>query len=542
MRAAWMVRIRQMESEFAFWLALIGYNKRDKSISHRIYLVYAVVFMSIWVFAVFTLFAGSGAGLLKLLNPTNPASAAAWLAFLVLAVWGSISLVRYSRRSPFMFSEDDAYLICQTPIDRRAITLAWFPAGWLESALPFWALAVTLGFSLAELGLAGQPSVMDIPSYVLMGLRALFLFLPLQMGILALLWAEGAIRLQRDINPRWVRWLALILAMVSIGALVLNIATYGLGGRLDTVWQVIYWPAIYPILAGFGVMEWVPGLITGLTWAVVGLVGLWFASRELNLSRAAQESRHLEAQQEAIRGGAFEQAQAIAQQERLGMGHPPTKLGGIPGEWALVWKDIAQSLRTFRLTATFSWIYIVVTALGIAFLPGWPPRVLAAAMWCIAVGQAVTIRLRNDLARWSILRQLPFIPSRLVLADLVSPAALCLALTWIAFLPSINQPADVGIFLMVLALPSTATVALLAAHDVLRQSRVSALMSGATGDFSSRGALLAIVGVLLPLGAVSWLSGLGLPSELCVFLGFALSACIAWIAWEVAAGALRNIE
>ena len=60
MRAAWMVRVRQMESQFAFWLALIGYDKRDKSVTHRIYLVYAMVFMAIWVFAVFTLLAGSG--------------------------------------------------------------------------------------------------------------------------------------------------------------------------------------------------------------------------------------------------------------------------------------------------------------------------------------------------------------------------------------------------------------------------------------------------------------------------------------------------
>ena len=35
MRAAWMVRVRQMEGRFAFWLALIGYNKRDKSIPQR---------------------------------------------------------------------------------------------------------------------------------------------------------------------------------------------------------------------------------------------------------------------------------------------------------------------------------------------------------------------------------------------------------------------------------------------------------------------------------------------------------------------------
>ncbi len=542
MRAAWMVRIRQMEGRFAFWLALIGYDKHDKSVTHRIYLVYAMGFMAVWIFAVFTLLAGTGAGLLKLLNPVQPAAAASWIAFLAVSAWASISLVRYTRRSPFMFSEDDAYLICQTPIDRRAVALVWFPADWLESALAFWAVAVTLGFSLAELGLQGQASIMDIPSYVLFGIRALLLFLPLQMGVLALLWAAGAVRLQRDAEPAWVRWAGLIVAVVLLGGLLANIAAIGLGGNLQPAWQIIFWPANYPIMAAFGLAGWQTGLIAGVAWALAGLMLLWYASKGLNLSRAAQESRHLEAQQQAARGGAFELAQTMAQQERLGMGHPPSHLPGRPHEWALVWKDTAQSLRTFRITTIFPWLYILATALGISLLPGWAPKAMAAAMWCIALGQAVTVRLRNDLARWSIFRQLPASPARLLLADLIAPAAAGLALTWLAFLPATSQPDGVGIVLMALALPATASVALLAAHDVLRQSQVSTLMTGATGEFSSRGALLAIVAMAVPFGVVYWLSGAGLLVEMSAILGLATGLGISWIAWQVAAGALRNIE
>lgn len=201
MHAAWLLRAKQMESRFAFWLAAIGYNRRDRSLQHRIYLVYALVFMTGWVFAVFTLFAGSGAGLLKALNPANPAAGAAGLALKLALAWTAFSLVRASRRSPFVFSEDDAYLVCQTPLDRRAVAMTWFPADWLESALPFWAGLVTLGFSLAELGLKGQATAMDIPSYVLTGLRALGAFLPVQLGLLALLWAFGALRLSGSGEP-----------------------------------------------------------------------------------------------------------------------------------------------------------------------------------------------------------------------------------------------------------------------------------------------------------------------------------------------------
>jgi hypothetical protein len=542
MRAAWMVRLRQMEGRFAFWLALIGYNRRDKSLSHRIYLAYALIFMCGWTFAVFTLLAGSGAGLLKALNLADPRAPAEWLAFLGISIWGCISLVRYSRRSPFIFSEDDAFLICQTPIDRRIVALTWFPADWLESALPFWAAMVTLGFSLAEIGLHGPASVLDIPSYVLMGLRALILFIPLQLGVLALLWAAGAVRLQRDLNPSWLRWAALMVALVLLGALALNLAAHGLGGNLDPIWKALYSPLYFPLMAAFGQAHWAPGLASGLAWALVGLAALWYASKELNLSRAAQEARGLEAQQQAMRFGEFDKAQAIAQQARLGMGHAPSRLKARPGEKAMAWKDAVQSMRTFHLTAVFPWIYISLAALGIALLPGWAPRALAAIIWCIAAGQGATLRLRRDLARWSLLRQLPFTASRLLLADLVFPWLLCLLVTWLGLLPGTILSASLGVVLMVVALPVTASVVLLAAHDILRQSHVSNLMAGAAGELSARGALFAFFSAVIPLGLVLWLVGQGLPLEMGAFTGMLLGAAIAFIAWQVASGALRDIE
>jgi hypothetical protein len=542
MRAAWMVRLRQMEGRFAFWLTLIGYNKRDKSLSHRIYLGYALVFMCFWVFAVFTLLAGSGAGLLKLLNPADPRAPAEWLAFLAISIWGVISLVRYTRRTPFVFSEDDAYLICQTPIDRRAVALAWFPADWLESALPFWAVMVTLGFSLAEIGLHGQATVLDIPAYVLMGLRALILFIPLQMGLLAALWAIGAVRLQRDRDPSWLRWAALVAAIVLVSALVLNLAAHGLSGSLDFIWKVIFSPFYFSLTAAFGQAHWAPGLAISLAWGLLGLAALWYASKDLNLSRAAQEGRGQAAQQQAMRFGDYDKAQAIAQQARLGMGHAPSPLKAQTGDKSLVWKDAVQSLRTFHVTTLFPWIYVLSAALGIALLPGWAPRALATIIWCIAGGQAATLRLRRDLARWSLLRQLPFAASRLLLADLAAPWLLCLLVTWLGLLPAAILNPGLGLLFMVLALPVTASVTLLAAQDILRQSHVSTLMAGAAGELSARGALFAFLSAVLPLGMAYWLSGQGLPLVMGVLTGILLSAAVAFAAWQVASGSLRDIE
>ncbi len=362
------------------------------------------------------------------------------------------------------------------------------------------------------------------------------------MGILALLWAAGAARLQRDIDPPWVRWGALVLALVLLSALALALAAHGLGGTLGPLWKALFSPLYFPLTAAFGQAHWMPGLAAGVGWALVGLAALWTISKDLNLSRAAQEARGLAAQQQAMRAGDFDRATAIAQQKRLGMGHTPSQLKTRSAEGALGWKDAVQSMRTFRLTAIFPWFYVLVTALGMALLPGWAPRALAAIIWCIAAGQAATQRLRSDLARWSLLRQLPFQASRLLIADLLSPWLLCLLVTGLGLLPAAFLSGSPGIVLMALALPVTASVVLLAAHDILRQSQVSALLAGAAGEVSARGAIFAFLSALIPLVLADWLAGQGLLSSMSAFTGLLVAGLIAFIAWQVAAGALKDIE
>jgi len=49
--AVWLVRSHQIAGDLRYWLTYIGYDKRDHSLSHKIYLGYATVFFSIWGFA-----------------------------------------------------------------------------------------------------------------------------------------------------------------------------------------------------------------------------------------------------------------------------------------------------------------------------------------------------------------------------------------------------------------------------------------------------------------------------------------------------------
>ena len=51
MNAVWLVRWRQLASRMRFWTAIVGYDPRDHSLSHSIYLIYVIIFFSLWGFA-----------------------------------------------------------------------------------------------------------------------------------------------------------------------------------------------------------------------------------------------------------------------------------------------------------------------------------------------------------------------------------------------------------------------------------------------------------------------------------------------------------
>jgi hypothetical protein len=227
MKPVWMVRSRQIAEKLSFWLTLIGYDPHDHSLSHRIYLIYAAVFMSLWAFAVLSLAASATAGMLTVLGIGSVGQAAAQISLLIFIVWSTYELWQVSRRSPFVFSEEDAYLICQTPVKRSIVAISWFVGDWFTQALPFWAIGIIFGFALVESQLVGKFVFADFFLYVTFGLRAWSVFLPLQLGLLALLWALGALRLQGNREWRWLPRLALIGILLIVGSLVWSIKVPG---------------------------------------------------------------------------------------------------------------------------------------------------------------------------------------------------------------------------------------------------------------------------------------------------------------------------
>src|SRR5512140_2556295 len=125
MDPVWTLLRRRLVTSLRYWLTPLGYDLRDQSLSNRIYLLYFCAFWSLWALAVFSILGSGLAQLLGLLN-AGPGPTLVALGEYGLVLWGILMLWQVSRRSPFIFSEQDAYLLCQTPVSRGKVGLAWF--------------------------------------------------------------------------------------------------------------------------------------------------------------------------------------------------------------------------------------------------------------------------------------------------------------------------------------------------------------------------------------------------------------------------------
>ncbi|OGO60293.1 MAG: hypothetical protein A2032_02595 [Chloroflexi bacterium RBG_19FT_COMBO_49_13] len=280
MSAVWLVRLRQLANRMRFWTAIVGYDPRDSSLSHRIYLIYVIIFFSAWGFAMLALIADLGAVVLSLFRGFPPVQAAILLTTVLLLADGFLRGFRYARRSPFIFSDEDAALICQTPVDRRQVALAWLLGDWIPAGLPYWAGAVTLSFACQQLAATEGMIWAHLPIYLLTGIRAASIILPLHLAFMTATYVFGALRLRGDKELIYLR-----LIPAGIGACLLLLAVF-----FPTYLRILLWPILFPLEAGFGTTSWIAGFIQAVSLAALSLLSLYIVSPQLNLSRASQES------------------------------------------------------------------------------------------------------------------------------------------------------------------------------------------------------------------------------------------------------------
>lgn len=530
---------RRFVSRLAYWLLELGYDLRDRSASNQLYLVYFCLFWLVWVVAVFALLGQSVAEQLARL-PLEPALFAVSLWMGGLEVWAMLLLWNAARRSPFVFTEEDAYLICQTPLSRRRVGLVLFLLHWCETCLPFAAGAVILSFVLVEVQCGYTDPGLLIVAYILNSLRALTIVLPLHGALLAAIWGVGALRLRRRELP-WLR--PAVIALVALLAM---------GWLLRTSWPglflLLHAPLHFTLQAAFiaGNTSWAGGLAFSFLLWVLALIFLATVTPHINLSQAAQETSRLATIQMA-RGFFYSNlAEAIELRQRLESTYAPSQLLRSQGVSALLEKGVLQSWRAFAPAQLMSWLWLFMLYLGMFLPSNWLVRLVIAGVWTIKLGSLSTHRLRSDLARWWILRSLPVSPARLVLTELAWPLILATLLGWGALLLA-SAPFHEAALAAAAQLPFWAASAVLAAaYDILRRSQARVLMSPSIAEENVPqpdiwGAIQSLVSVLVPFSLLAWSSTHAVLSS----WGWAavlLTVGIAWLNFRGAATAYKWVR
>jgi hypothetical protein len=279
-KAVWLVRSHQLLSRMRFWTAIVGYDPRDRSFSQRIYLIYVIIFFSLWGFAMLALVADPLARLLTLVKGFSPVQVAVRLTAAILIADALLRSLHYARRSPFNFSEEDATQICLTPVDRRYVALAWLFGDWIPAGLPYWAGVVALSFACQQLATPTGMVWLQLPIYILKGFRAVSIVLPLHLALMSFAYAFGALRLQRDRD----------LANLRLIPLVTGVCLFLLGVFFPTSIHYLLIPILLPLMGGFGDAIWIGGFILVIFLAASSILSLYLVTPQINLSRAAQES------------------------------------------------------------------------------------------------------------------------------------------------------------------------------------------------------------------------------------------------------------
>ena len=530
-----MVRTRELLSRMRFWTAIVGYDPHDHSISHRLYLIYVVIFFSLWGFSVLVLLADVGIWVVSFFKGRSPGSAAVLILAVGLMLDAVLRAYKACRRSPFVFSEEDAGLICQTPVDRRQVALAWLLGDWLPACLPFVALAVVLCFSSLQLSEKGPFLWSYLPRYWLAAFGVTMIILPLHLSFKTGVYTLGALRLRGDQDLRALAWLPIGFAMMMI---ILVFTNQGL-------LSMILSPVIFPLSVSFGGQSWLTGFVLAVFLALVSLLALYIASPRLNLSRAAQESSAMWAYQQASLSGDARLAERMRIRNQLGVMHPPSSIPGRPGAWSLVWKDAVISARSMSLGRTVAWLAIFGISVVWVVAPDWGTRIWAWMIWCWLVGQRGTERFRSDLELWVISRQLAISGRAALVAEFVIPVSLVIAVTWLAIgfgaLSGFSPP----VTFILLAPVAIISVILAASFDIVRKCQGSELLSGQAAQPGAVGLLLGALVAGIPMLIAYWLThqsnSPGVSLMIAMF-GFALGSGVSFLLWQITASAYQGIK
>lgn len=531
------LRNRQEYSDLRYWLALVAYDPEERTVSNKIYLVYLVIFFTIWLFMVLIYAAKGLLGFFQLAEPMAPALVVSLLLLLTFSIFALFTVLSSSLRSPLVFSEEHRFLLCQQPVPNRHLVFRWLPFPWLQSLALLILVCLMLGFSLGEISFPADDIASYFLVYVWFGLRTALLAIPYHFALFASGWAVGlyTLRHRREVKS-YLPVIGLILLVLFLLASFFSTALFGFSLPFSKPLNSILHNLL---LSFFGQGEFSFGLtlVLGLILSAASLLILWLTADEFSPAKAAHETQTTALLSSLLKYGQLDAIEQIRKKRRLGLTGNNRFLPDWQNSKAFAWKTIIQARRTFRFSDFYLLLVSLLLTFGFQLTGNTPAGWLGLASWVWMLSRHLLEFFKQDLSLWPLTRQAP-VPIRVwAFSDLVLPTIPHIIAVSIGLLISlVIFPVKQWVFIFLLPLGLLSAMLQLG-QDILRKTKVEFLSLGKVQSYGLRGLLMAILCLLAPL-LILWLS----PSPLSLAISLVSSGLLFWLSYTGLKNQLKRLQ
>ncbi|NLC29150.1 MAG: hypothetical protein GX773_01695 [Chloroflexi bacterium] len=497
-QAVGFLRGRQERSDLRYWLALVSYDPEEKTVSNKIYLVYLVIFFTIWLFLMLIYIAQAFLGLFRLTEPMPASTVSSFLLIITFASFGLYLIIKSTWRSPLIFSEEHRYLLCQQPVPASTIVFRWWQQPWLQNLLLFMLICLMLGFTFGEASFPSQEMSSYFFIYVWYGLRVALLAIPFHLAIFITSWSAGLFALEhRGKFLAYLPSLLLVLLAISVLALFIQPSFFGvLPARVLELSSFL--SNLLLSFFGEGSFTFFQTFLFGLSLMGLSFLLLWLASKRFSPSKAAQETEFAAKIASFMKYGQVAAIKTMRKEQHLGLAGSSRFLPDWQAEKAFFWKGILQYRRNFGLREIWllfvSLFFVISINLGGNNPAGW----IGLISWLWLLSGPLTELLSQDLSLWQLTRQLPIPAAKWALASLLTSLfpVLLVAMVGQVFSLAFFPAAE---WTLLLTIPmGLLSAALQLGQDLVRKNRPELLAVGSVQSAGLRGLVMAILCLLLP--------------------------------------------
>lgn len=531
------LRSRQEYYDLRYWLALVSYDPEERTVSNQFYLLYLIIFFTIWFFMVLIFAAKGVLRFFQLASPMPAITIVSTLLLLSFVIFAVFVFFSSSLRSPLIFTEEHRYLLCQQPVPSRYLVFRWLPAPWLQSLVVLILICLMLGFSLGEITFPADDIASYFLVYVWYGLRVALLAIPYHFALFTSTWAVGLYALRhRGKFKAYLPMLVLVLAVLVLLVIFILFAFFGLN---PTISEPVVAVLNNLLLSFFGQGKYSLGfsLMFGVILSAISLLLLWLTAKDFSPAKAAHETQTAALLSSFVKYGQFEAIELVRRKRRMGLTGKSRFLPDWQNSKAFAWKMILQARRTLRFSDFYLLLVTFLLTFGFQLMGNTPAGWLGLASWVWMLSRHLLDYFKQDLSLWPLTRQVPIPTRSWALIDLLLPTIPHLIILMISLCLSFAIfPVRNWVFLLLLPIGLLGAILQLG-QDILRKTQIEFLAMGTVQSFGFRGLLMAILCLLTPL-LILWFS----PGFLGLISSVLSSALLFWISYTGLESQLKRLQ